>query len=99
MPVESTGTNEEGGRIDLCLVGRFISNKSINFVAMQTLFSEVWKPMAGVHIKEVVGERFLLQFFHFVDVNRVLKGGHGRLITALYSWLVWKMVFSHLRFV
>lgn len=75
LPVESTGEAAEGGRVDLCLVGRFITNKTINSTAMQTKMSEVWKPMAGVHIRDAVGGRFLFQFFHFIDVKRVLEGG------------------------
>lgn len=31
--------------------------------------------MAGVHIKEVAGGRFVFQFFHFIDVKRVIEGG------------------------
>lgn len=33
LPVESSGKATEGGRIDLCLVGRFITNKKINSTA------------------------------------------------------------------
>lgn len=76
LPVESSGKVDEGGRIDLCLVGRFITNKTINSTAMQTRMSEIWKPMAGVHIRGIVGGRFVFQFFHFIDVKRVLERGH-----------------------
>lgn len=40
--MESNEKADGGGRIDLCLVGRFITNKSINFTAMQTKMSETY---------------------------------------------------------
>lgn len=32
------------GRIDLCLVGRFLTSKIINFTAMKNWMGELWKP-------------------------------------------------------
>lgn len=67
-----------GGVVDdvqLYLVGRFITDRSIRTNVMKARMSEVWRPVRGVSIKEESPGIFLFQFFHRLDMEKVLKGG------------------------
>lgn len=57
-----------------CLVGRFITDGAVDFLAMQHTLASLWKPGRGVYIKELDANRFLFQFYHEIDVSRVLSG-------------------------
>ncbi|KAL8493878.1 hypothetical protein ACS0TY_024880 [Phlomoides rotata] len=57
-----------------CLVGRFITQQTINFNSMRNTLASVWKPVRGVSIKAIGEGRFLFQFFHVLDVKRILEG-------------------------
>lgn len=48
---EEIGT--EVNRFELCLVGRFLTEKSINLRTMRTKMADVWKPTMGISIKEL----------------------------------------------
>lgn len=37
------------------LIGRFITEKNINFPAMQTVLSSLWRPKEGVEIQDIGG--------------------------------------------
>lgn len=54
---ESFNFDEEIGtkvnRFELCLVGRFLTEKSINLRAMRTKMADIWKPTMGISIKEL----------------------------------------------
>lgn len=69
------GDVEEVNKYDLCLVGRFLSEKSINVKAMKSKLADVWKPAMGINIKEIDSSLFLFQFFHKEDLQWVLNGG------------------------
>ena len=45
----------EGMDLRFCLVGRFLTNKPISFVAMKTTMTSVWAPGKGLTVL-VVGE-------------------------------------------
>lgn len=65
----------EGG-IDTrwCLVGRFLTDRSIDFEKMQHTMANFSKPGKGVFIKSIEPNLFLFQFYHEVDINRVIEG-------------------------
>lgn len=44
---------EEIDIYDLCLVGRFLTEKNINTRAMKSKLADVWKPTMGIYIKEL----------------------------------------------
>ncbi|KAH9678676.1 reverse transcriptase domain-containing protein [Citrus sinensis] len=71
--------DEDNGRIKnesrYCLVGRFLTNKVINFTAMKNTMAALWRPGKGVCIKNLSPTLFLFQFFHEIDVRRVLDSG------------------------
>ncbi|KAM6586913.1 hypothetical protein CsatA_009518 [Cannabis sativa] len=58
----------------LCLVGGFITAGAMDFPSMQQTLAALWKPGKGVYIKELDANRFLFQFFHEIDINRVIEG-------------------------
>lgn len=66
---------ENVNRFDLCLVGRLLTEKNINVRAMKSKLADVWKPVAGINIKEIGQEVFLFQFFRKEDMNWVMSGG------------------------
>ena len=58
-----------------CPVGRFLMDKVINFHAMKNIIASLWQPMKRVCIKNLSLTLFLFQFFHEVDVKKVLELG------------------------
>lgn len=66
---------EETNRYELCLAGRFLTEKTVNLRAMRTKMAEVWKPTMGISIKELEQGIYLFQFFHKEDLQWVVKGG------------------------
>lgn len=62
-------------KYDLCLVGRFLTEKNINTRAMKTKIADVWKPTMRINIKELETGIYLFQFFHREDKQWVMNGG------------------------
>lgn len=64
---------------DLCLIGRFLTNRTINFGSMRQVLASVWHPVKGVDIKEGPTEAktslYIFQFFHELDLKRVIENG------------------------
>ncbi|KAL8106742.1 hypothetical protein AgCh_023488 [Apium graveolens] len=58
------GVEEEINRFELCLVGRFLTEKSINARAMKSKMADLWKPAMGINIKDLKPGLFLFQFYH-----------------------------------
>lgn len=76
--VEGDAGNEDGLvniEFGFCLVGRFLTDKVINFPAMKNTMASLWRPRKGVRIKDLSPTLFLFQFFNEVDVKRVLDLG------------------------
>lgn len=70
------GLAEEGEfNANLCLLRRFLSDKPIRSHIMKDRLSGIWRPGRGVLIKEVELGLFRFQFFHKVDLLRILNGG------------------------
>lgn len=66
---------EEVNKYDLCLVGRFLTEKNINNRAMKTKIADIWKPTMGINIKELESGIYLFQFYHKEDKAWVMNGG------------------------
>lgn len=66
---------QQSGFSELCLVGRFLTDRNINFMAMKHRMAGLWRPGKGVAIHDLGGQRFLFQFFHVIDMKRVFEGG------------------------
>ncbi|KAK6154344.1 hypothetical protein DH2020_008592 [Rehmannia glutinosa] len=58
-----------------CLVGRFLSERHVNFIAMKNMIASIWRPVKGVFIKELGPNLFLFQFFHELDMSRIQSNG------------------------
>lgn len=58
----------------LCLVGRFLTEGMFDFRAMQQTLAALWRPGKGVHIKALEANLFLFQFYHEIDIKRVIEG-------------------------
>lgn len=52
---------EVSNRFELCLVGRFLTEKNINIKAMRLKLADVWKPAMGINIKELKNGLFLFR--------------------------------------
>ncbi|KAL8118945.1 hypothetical protein AgCh_016437 [Apium graveolens] len=69
-----TGLQIQGFDPKLCVVGRFISEGKVDFMAMQHTMATLWKPGRGVYMKELDLNLYLFQFYHELDVKRVMEG-------------------------
>lgn len=76
LEVEQTLDNDQESTFNanLCVVARFISEGRVDFQAMQQTLAALWKPGMGVYIKELEVNLFLFQFYHEVDIKRVMDG-------------------------
>ncbi|KAM6583995.1 hypothetical protein CsatB_010997 [Cannabis sativa] len=57
-----------------CLVGRLLSRKVSDFQIFQNIMADLWKPGKGITIKILEQNRFLFQFYHEIDVQRIIDG-------------------------
>uniref|UniRef100_A0A803PH95 DUF4283 domain-containing protein n=1 Tax=Cannabis sativa TaxID=3483 RepID=A0A803PH95_CANSA len=65
---------EEGIDDRWCLVGRFLSNRMIDFDKIQNILASLWQPGMGMFVKKLDDNRFLFQFYHEVDIQGVVNG-------------------------
>ncbi|KAM6560597.1 hypothetical protein CsatA_029836 [Cannabis sativa] len=65
---------EEEYDVRWCLVGRFLDAGIIDVQAMQHMMAFLWKPGKGLHVKELEQNKFLFQFYHEIDIKRVISG-------------------------
>ncbi|XP_074346858.1 uncharacterized protein LOC141685666 [Apium graveolens] len=57
------------------LVGRFLTDKNINFQAMQNVMASLWRPREGMEVQDLGGFRFSSVFYHILDLRKVIEGG------------------------
>lgn len=62
-------------KFEICLVGRFLTEKSLNFREMKSKMADIWRPARGLTIKDLKPGLFLFQFYHVDDLEWVLNGG------------------------
>lgn len=67
-------SHNQGFDAKLCVIGRFIIEGRVEFEAMQHTLAVLWKPGTGVYIKELDLNLCLFQFYHDLDVKRVMEG-------------------------
>ncbi|MBA0742166.1 hypothetical protein Gogos_015250 [Gossypium gossypioides] len=65
--------NTEREARDFRLVGCFLTASIIHFPTMKSTMANLWHPVRGVQIRDLGEKRFLFQFFHVMDMDRVLK--------------------------
>ena len=59
----------------LCLVGRFLTDRSINNQAMKSTLAALWRSVKGMSIKDLTPSVFLFLIYHEMDLERVVRGG------------------------
>uniref|UniRef100_A0A803Q8J8 DUF4283 domain-containing protein n=1 Tax=Cannabis sativa TaxID=3483 RepID=A0A803Q8J8_CANSA len=57
-----------------CLIGKLLTGKISDFVIFQNIMADLWKPGKGMYVKILEPNRFLFQFYHEIDIQRVIKG-------------------------
>lgn len=57
------------------LVGKFLTEKNVNFQAMQNLLASLWRPREGMEVYEMGDQKYSFIFYHQLDVQKVLDGG------------------------
>jgi hypothetical protein len=83
-----TFTHEEGGvTVNLaqhqavneifehCLVGKFLADRPVRTHIMKERLANLWRPVKGVMITPIESNKFLFQFFHNLDMGRVIVDG------------------------
>lgn len=81
--VIDVGVEEEINRFELCLVGRFLTEKNINVRVMKSKMADLWRPAKGITIKDIKPGLFLFQFYHVDDMLWVKNGGPWSFDNAL----------------
>lgn len=77
------GVEEELNRFELCLVGRFLTEKNINGRVMKTKMTDIWRPARGITIKDIKPGLFMFQFYQMDDLMWVKNGGPWSFDNAL----------------
>lgn len=62
-------------KMEMCLVGWFLSDKPIRTHIMKERLAAIWGPGKGVTIQETEPGLFLFQFYHKLDLTQILNGG------------------------
>lgn len=76
LEIEGIGELPTALKVGKFIVGQFLNDRPINFMAMQHMLASIWRPVKGVVVTETSRHnRFLFQFFHDLDVRRVLDDG------------------------
>ncbi|MBA0678140.1 hypothetical protein Goari_019502, partial [Gossypium aridum] len=57
-----------------CLVGRCLTDSVVHFPSLRNTMANLWHPIGGICITDIGENRYLFQFFHKVDIARVLAG-------------------------
>lgn len=74
---------EADNRFELCLVGKFLTEKNLNVRVMKYKMADIWKPSMGINIKVLTPCLFLFQFYHKDDMNRMISNGPWSFDNAL----------------
>lgn len=62
-------------RTTYVLVRRFLTEKNINFNAMQNVIASLWRLREGMEIHDLGDQIYSFVFFHVLDRQNVLEGG------------------------
>lgn len=63
------------GRVNqLCLVGRCLTDSVVHFPSLRNTLADLWHPIGGICITEIGEKWYLFQFFHKIDIERVVTG-------------------------
>ena len=57
------------------LVGRFLTDKNINFHAMQLVLASLCRPKEGMEVHNIGGYRYSFVSYHIFDLQKVVERG------------------------
>ncbi|MBA0577607.1 hypothetical protein Golob_025036 [Gossypium lobatum] len=60
--------------LQLILVERCLTDSIVHFPSLRNTMADLWHPIKAICISDLGERRFLFQFFHEVDIRRVLIG-------------------------
>ncbi|MBA0701391.1 hypothetical protein Goari_027008 [Gossypium aridum] len=60
--------------LQLYLVGRCLTDSIVHFPSLRNTMADLWHPIRGICILYLGERHFLFQFFHEVDIRKVLVG-------------------------
>lgn len=66
---------EQNKKESFLLVGRFLTEKNINFQAMQNVLASLWRPKEGMEVHDIGGYIYSFVFYHVLDLRKVMEGG------------------------
>ncbi|KAH1091111.1 hypothetical protein J1N35_018368 [Gossypium stocksii] len=58
----------------ICVVGRCLTDSVVHFPSLRNTMADLWHPVGGICISDLGDKRYLFQFFHEVDRQRVMSG-------------------------
>ena len=58
----------------LCLIGTLLSLRPFNFEALKNTMIGLWKPIKGLHMRDMGNDILLFQFNYVVDKMKVVEG-------------------------
>ncbi|MBA0597693.1 hypothetical protein Gorai_007493 [Gossypium raimondii] len=75
---EEEAIQEDEGTVSVayqfCLVGRCLTDGVVHFPSLRNTMTDLWHPIGGICITELGEKRYHFQFFHEVDLERVIAG-------------------------
>uniref|UniRef100_A0A803NMB0 DUF4283 domain-containing protein n=1 Tax=Cannabis sativa TaxID=3483 RepID=A0A803NMB0_CANSA len=66
--------DDQALNVELCIMGRLLTGRAIDFEAMRHVMAFLWQPGKGVYAKDIDTNRYLFHFFHEIDLERVVEG-------------------------
>ncbi|KAF4402784.1 hypothetical protein G4B88_010236 [Cannabis sativa] len=57
-----------------CLVGKLLTGRVSDFNVFQNMMAFLWQPGMEMYVKELNPNLFLFQFYHEIDIQRVIEG-------------------------
>ncbi|CAI8618874.1 unnamed protein product [Vicia faba] len=64
--------------LDLCLIGTLQTNQVVRFAVLQDMLAQLRQPGQTMDIIKLDENKFLFQFYHVWDMDRVIQGGPWR---------------------
>ncbi|KAK3225038.1 hypothetical protein Dsin_004900 [Dipteronia sinensis] len=105
MPIRRDLTIDGVRLLALRLIGKLLSNKSVNREAFMTVVPIIWRTLEGFEIKVIDGNTFSFTFKNEDDRRRILQGGPWRFDNALLiieeptgKWDIQNMSFNKVAF-
>ncbi|MBA0568186.1 hypothetical protein Golob_005695, partial [Gossypium lobatum] len=73
---EEEAIQEDEGTVSVayqfCLVGRCLTDSVVHFPSLRDTMADLWHHIGGICITELGEKRYHFQFFHEVDLERVV---------------------------